>query len=44
MDPRRNTPRNIIITLPKIKEEKILKAAKEKGDSYLQRSSHKTIS
>ena len=44
LDPRRNTPRNIIITLPKIKEEKILKAAKEKGDSYLQRSSHKTIS
>ena len=44
LDPRRNTPRHIIITLPKIKEEKILKAAKEKGDSYLQRSSHKTIS
>ena len=43
--PRKHTPRHIIITLPKIKEkERILKAAKEKGDTYLQRSSHKTIS
>ena len=32
LDPRRNTPRHIIITLPKIKEkERILKAAREKG-------------
>ena len=39
LDPRRNTPKRIIITLPKIKnKERILKAAKE--DSYLQRSSH----
>ena len=31
LDPRRNTPRHIIITLPKIKDkERILKAAKEK--------------
>ena len=31
LDPRRNTPRHIIITLPKIKEkERILKAASEK--------------
>ena len=31
MDPKRNTPRHIIITLPKIKEkDKILKAAREK--------------
>ena len=29
-DPRRNTPRHIIITLPKIKQERILKAAREK--------------
>ena len=43
LDPRRNTPRHIIITLPKIKQERILKAAREK-DSYLQRSSHKTVS
>ena len=40
LDPRKHTPRHIIITLPKIKDkERILK-----GDSYLQRSSHKTIS
>ena len=44
-DTRRNTPRHIIITLPKSKDkETILKATKEKGDSYLQRSSHNTIS
>ena len=44
LDPRRNTPRHIIITLPKTKDkERILKAAREK-DSYLQRSSHKTVS
>ena len=31
LDPRRNTPRHIIIELPKIKDkEKILKAAREK--------------
>ena len=31
MNPRRNTPRHIIITLPKIKEKgRILKAAREK--------------
>ena len=31
MDPRRNTPRHIIMTLPKIKDkERILKAVREK--------------
>ena len=31
LDPRRNTPRHIVITLPKIKDkERILKAAREK--------------
>ena len=30
LDPRRNTPRHIIITLPKIKEERIGEAAREK--------------
>ena len=31
LDPRRNTPRHIIITLPKIKEkERILEGAREK--------------
>ena len=43
LDPRRNTPRHIIITLPKIKQERILEAAREK-ESYLQRTSHKTVS
>ena len=45
LDPRKHTPRHIIITLLKVKDkEKILKASKRKGDSYLQRSAHKTIS
>ena len=30
MDPRKHTPRNIIIVLAKIKEERTLKAAREK--------------
>ena len=30
LDPRNHTPRHIIITLAKIKEERILKAAREK--------------
>ena len=30
LDPRRNRPRHIIITLAKIKEQRILKAAREK--------------
>ena len=29
LDPSRNTPRHIIITLPKIKQERILEAARE---------------
>ena len=41
LNPRRNTPRYIIMKLPKIKQkERILKAATEKGESYLPRSSH----
>ena len=37
LDPRRNTPRYIIIILAKIKDkERILKSSKRKGDSYLQ--------
>ena len=40
LDPKRNTPRHIIIKLPNIKDkERILKATREK-ESYLQRSSH----
>ena len=30
LDPKRNTPRHIIIKLPKIKEERLSKAAREK--------------
>ena len=44
LDPRRNTPGHIIITLPKIKQkERILQAAREK-ERYLPRSSHETVS
>ena len=44
LDPRKHTPSQIIITLPKMKvKERILQAAREK-DSYLQMSSHKIIS
>ena len=35
LDPRKHTPRHIIITLPKIKgKERILKASRKKGHSY----------
>ena len=45
LDPRKNTPRHIIVKLPKIKDkERIFKSSKRKGHSYLQRSSHKTFS
>ena len=45
LDPRKHTPRHMIITLPRMKDkERILKAARKKRDSYLQRSSHKTVS
>ena len=45
LDPRKHTPRHIIITLPKIKQkERMLKIGKRKGDSCLQSSSHKTVS
>ena len=43
-DQRKHTPRHITITSAKTKEEENLKSSKRKGDSYLQRSSHKTIS
>ena len=44
LDPRRNTPRHIIITFPKMQQKENLRSSKRKGDSCLQRSSHKTIS
>ena len=39
LDPRKHTPRHIIITLPKIKDKERVKRSKRKEDSYLQRSS-----
>ena len=39
LDPRRKTPRHIIIKLAKIKDKESLKSSKRKGDRYLQRSS-----
>ena len=35
LHPRRSTPRHIIITLAKMKEDRILKGAREKKTSYL---------
>ena len=43
MDAERNTPRHIIIKMPKLKE-KNLKSSKRKAESYLQRISDKTVS
>ena len=45
LDPKRATPRHTIIKLPKIKDKgENLKSSRRKDESYLQRSSHKTIS
>ena len=45
LDPRKHTPRQIIITLPRMKyKERILKAARGHLQSYLQRSSQKSVS
>ena len=45
LDPRRNTPRHIIITLPKIKDkERILEVARGKEIVTYKDSLHKTIS
>ena len=43
LDPRKDPPRHIIIILAKMKDKESISKA-TKGDSYLQRSSHKTIS
>ena len=43
LDPRKNTPRHIIITQDETKGEN-LRSSKRKGDSYLQRNSLETIS
>ena len=44
LDPRKHTPRHIIITLAKIKDKENPKRSKKKGENYLQKSSLKTIS
>ena len=45
LDPRRNTPRHIIIKSPTFKDkERNLKAAREKKRVTLQKSSHKIVS
>ena len=43
LDPKRTTPRHIIIKMPRLKIEN-LKSSKRKAESYLQRRSHKTVS
>ena len=43
LDPKRNTPRHIIIKSPKIKDRENPKSSKRKGDSCLQKSSHEII-
>ena len=44
LDPRKHTPKHIILTLHKINDKERIKSSKRKGDSYLQRSAHKAIS
>ena len=44
MDPKRTTLRHIIIKMAKVKDKENLKSSKRKAESYLQRSSHKTVS
>ena len=43
LDPKRTTPRHIIITMPKFKDKENLKSSKKKEESYLQRSACKTF-
>ena len=45
INPRKNTPRHILIKVTKIKfKEKLLKAAREKQKNNIQRNPHKVIS
>ena len=45
LDPKKTTPRHIIIKIPKVKDKREnLKSSKRKANSYLQRSSHKAVS
>ena len=43
MNPKRPTPRHIIIKIPMVKDRENLKSSK-RNISYLQGSSHKTVS
>ena len=40
LDLKRNTPKHIIVKLPKIKCRENPKSSKKKGESYLQRNAH----
>ena len=44
MDAKRPTPRHIIVKMLKVKDKENLKRSKRKEVSYLQGSSHKTVS
>ena len=44
LGPKRTTPRNIIIKIQMVKDKENLKSSKRKTESYLQRSTCKTIS
>ena len=44
MDAKRPTPRHVIIKMSKVKDRENLKSRKRKAVSYLQGSSHKTVS
>ena len=44
LDPKRATTRHIIIKIPKVKDKERILNNKRKSESYLQRSSHKTVS
>ena len=43
LDPKRTTPRHIIIKMSKFKDKKNLKSSKRKAVSYLPGSSRKTV-
>ena len=44
LDPKRTTPRHIIIKMPNVNNKANLKNSKIKTESYLKKSSHKTTS
>ena len=44
METKRTTPRHTTIKMSKVKDKENLKSSKREADSYLQRSSHKTVS